>query len=280
MRQAGFACALLLAATAGNAQGIKATVLAGAGGYVRSDSITPVMVILENDGRDRTGELVASLEALGTDGAEAITRLELPTNSRKAVFLYVPAVPEPVTRVRVQYRTDRGQILLDYSESLNASASAIPVIGSFERIPPSAPPAEDKEDNTRFVDFTITPEQLPDRFEGLLMYDAFFLSPAPATPLSRSKVDAIYEWVLRGGILVVDASQRTDSLLSGTLPALLPFRPEGLDQIRFDIFGEEVPFARGDVRTGRGTGRVQRCPPGYPTQRRAGFGRLLRRAAQ
>ena len=48
MRRIGFACALTaLAVVSGAAQGIKATVLAGAGGYVRSDCITPVMVILE-----------------------------------------------------------------------------------------------------------------------------------------------------------------------------------------------------------------------------------------
>lgn len=251
MRQTGIVCALaFLAAATSAAQGIKATVLAGAGGYVRSDCITPVMVILENDGRDREGELEVSIDSVGAPAARAVTRVDLPAQSRKAVFAYVPAVTAYAEHVRVQYRTLGGQELLDYRESLNASPAAVPVVGSIDRLPPSAPTPENADKSIRYVHLTLTPAQLPDRYEGLLMYDAFILSPAPAAPLPRTQVNALYEWVLRGGILIVDASRRTDSLLNGMLPEMLPFRPQGIDQVHFNLFGEEVPYAHGEVSRG------------------------------
>ncbi|MCC6698847.1 MAG: hypothetical protein IT365_24695 [Candidatus Hydrogenedentes bacterium] len=251
MRQAGMACVLIvLAASVSAAQGVKATVLAGAGGYLRSDCITPVMVILENEDRDREGELEVSLEYLGSPVGSAFTRVNLPSTSRKAVFVYVPGSPELVERVRVQYRTTRGQTLLDYTEALNPSAAAVPVIGSIGRVPSSLPPAENPDKSSRYIHLTLTPDQLPDRCDGLLMYDAFILSPAPDTPLSRYQVNALHEWVLRGGVLIVDASRRTDSLMNGMLPELLPFRPQGADQKSFTIFGEDMPYAHGDVSRG------------------------------
>jgi len=205
MRQAGLACALaVLAASTVTAQGIKATVLAGAGGYVRSDCITPVMVVLENEGRDRQGVLEVSIESLGSSAASAITRVDLPMQSRKAVFAYMPAIAEPIERVRVQYRTLGGSELMDYREPLTASSAVVPVIGSIDRLPSTVPASEDNEKNLRFVHLTLTPGQLPDRYEGLLMYDAFLLSPMPDAPLPRIQVNALYEWVLRGSVLSVD----------------------------------------------------------------------------
>ena len=251
MRQAGIVCALFfLIVGAGAAQGIKATVLAGAGGYLRTDCITPVMVILENEDRDRQGDLEVSLEYLGAPTASVTTRVELPVHSRKAVFVYVPGGPNLVERVHIQYRTTGGRTLLDYKEALNPSPAAVPIIGSFDRLPASVPSSENPDKSSRYVHLTLTPAQLPDRYEGLLMYDAFIMSPAPDVPLPRNQVNALYEWVLRGGILLVDASRRTDSLLNGTLPELLPFRPQGADQKSFSIFGEEVPYAHGDVSRG------------------------------
>jgi hypothetical protein len=79
------------------------------------------------------------------------------------------------------------------------------------------------------------------------MYDALFLTPAPETPLTRNQTVALREWVLRGGTLIVDASERTDGLIEDGFADLLPFVPTGSEQVKLDLFDEPVVIANGEA---------------------------------
>jgi len=91
---------------------------------------------------------------------------------------------------------------------------------------------------------------MPDRSQGFETYDALVMSPAPYLPIEVDRVKAMREWVLGGGTLVVDASQRTDAFRLGLLRELLPFVPQGVDQGRLDLFDSTADFAHGEVRGG------------------------------
>ncbi len=274
MRQAGFVCGLiLLCSVTGVAQGLKATVLAGAGGYVRTDCIAPVQVILENDETGRRGRLLVTLESNSRSVSSATRRMDMPPHSRKAVFLYMPGVPEVINRIKLRFVTESGKTLLDYTEPITALAANVPTFAVVGHIPATMPDRRNAAGERQYQSLTLMPEQLPDRAEGLEMYDALFLTPAPTVPLSRVQVEAIHAWVARGGVLVVDASKRRDSLQSGSLPGLLPFRPSHVEQGRLSVFGQETLFAAGAVVRGEVLLKSDGIP--LAVRRNAGLGSVV-----
>ncbi len=225
------------------------TVLAGAGGYVRQHAITPVQVILQNDESDRKGQVAVAFFQGGNTSMWATRSVELPPNARKRLFVYLP-MDRLADQIVVRYQTTRGKNLAEIKERLTQVASHRPVVCAVGRFPPGLPPTE--VDNRRvYTRLVMRPDQLPDRCEGLEMFDVLLFVPAPYAPLSRPQVEALRGWVLRGGILIVDASQRTDAFRSGTFESLLPFRPGGSQDAFLSLFADEMTFSTGEVRHGQ-----------------------------
>ncbi len=237
-------------AAAGTAYGdVDITVLAGAGGYVRQHAMTPVQVILGNDETERAGQVAVAFTQGGTASMWATRSVELPPNARKRVFLYLP-MDRLADQIIVRYQTRRGRRIAEIRERLSQVAARLPVVCAVGRFPPGLPPVE--VDNERvYTRLVMRPDQLPDRCEGLEMFDVVLISPAPYMPLSRVQVDALRGWVLRGGTLIVDASQPTDAFRSGTFEALLPYSPLSRQEAPLDLFGGETMFSTGRTRRGQ-----------------------------
>jgi hypothetical protein len=225
------------------------TVNAGVGGTVRSGCMAPVEVIVQNDATERAGSVRVAFGGLSGEKAVATHDLVLPPNARKRVFLYVPTPKSGASTLSVQFGRPGRWRVARFSESINSVAESQRLIGVVGPSSGVLPPSDDL-DVAEYRVVYLSPDQIADRHEGLEMLDALFFSPPPERPLSSIQVTAIRDWVLRGGLLLVDASKRTDAMTSGSFPALLPFMPSGTRQAHLERFGQEVFFADGSVTSG------------------------------
>ncbi len=224
-------------------RGVGITVLPGAGSYVRSDCQAPVQVILENDDVDRKGRVEVAFGQVTASRSVA-----LPPFSKKSVYLYLP-VPVNPGRVEVRYVSDRGITVSSIAERLkNPFSSGTPIIAGIDMLPSGFPPEKSSEGHTRYQRIFLRPDQVPDRMQGLEMYDAIVISPPPYLPFDSAQVAALRDWVLRGGILIVDASKRSDVFRLGPFSRMLPFVPRGVTEADLEVFGETTPFAHGEVQ--------------------------------
>ncbi len=227
---------------------VKITVLAGAGGYVRTHAMTAVQVLLENDETDRDGRVAVAFAGMGGASVRATRALALPPGSRKSLFLYLPT-PSLADQIIVRYETPRGRKISELKEPIRPLSCDVPVLGVVGISPGGLPPDEDG-DRKRYRRLMPQPDQLPTRHEGLEMYDAMLIAPLPPIPISRDRTLALRDWVLRGGSLVLDVSRRTQALSQGVFVEMLPFFPLAGQQGVLDVFGQEVLFTTGKVRQG------------------------------
>jgi len=245
---------------------IDITVLAGAGGYVRQHAVTPVQVILQNDESHRDGYVSVAFLLGGTSAVRATRSVELPPKSRKRLFLYLP-MDRRAEQIAVRYQTPRGRKVAEIKERLTHVASNPPVVCAVGRFPSGLPP--DEVDKTRvYSRLMLRADQLPDRHDGLDMFDVLLLTPPPYEPLNRAQIDALKGWMLRGGTLVVDASDRTDAFRTGSFDSMLPYSPRGSQEAVLDLLGEETVFTAGEIRGGR----VLLQSNGRPLAVRANYG--------
>jgi hypothetical protein len=224
------------------------TVWAGAGGNVRQGATIPVVVELRNDGRDRSGIVMAGFSQGNEPRTWAMQALSLPPNARKRVSLYLPLNSYMMDSVVVRYETASGARHVAFEERIQPVPATTPMLAVVGEPPAGLPPTK-MGNAERYRSVILQPSLLPVRREGLEMYDVLLLSPAPSLPFEREQVAAIEDWVLRGGTLVVDASRRTDGLRQADLRALLPFLPDTTEQAELPEFGK-LDYAKGTVRDG------------------------------
>ncbi|KKL89463.1 hypothetical protein LCGC14_1914410, partial [marine sediment metagenome] len=89
--------------------------------------------------------------------------------------------------------------------------------------------------------------ELPDRWYGLSMVKMFVIGKADLTDLRSSQLEAIIDWTLRGGTLVLSSSDSLDEILAGRLGELAGVSSGGLhytDQL--NVTGSGLPG--GDVK--------------------------------
>ena len=240
---------VLLGAAEGRGVGI--TVLPGAGSYVRADCQAPVQVILENDDVDRKGRVVVAFRQGSFDQVTASRSVALPPFSKKSVYLYLPVPALPPSTVEVRYVSERGIVVSSIAERLkNPFSAGTPIIAGIDMLPSGFPAEKSSQGDTRYQRIFLRPDQLPDRMQGLEMYDAIVISPPPYLPFESAQVLALRDWVLRGGILIVDASARTDVFRLGPFIRMLPFVPQGVTEADLEVFGETTPFAHGQLQGG------------------------------
>lgn len=225
---------------------IKAT--PGAGDYVRMKTIAPIMVTLENDGEDRDGRVRVGLRnsAMGQPEVWAVRDVPLPPNARKRLFLYMPMPDNYPDSVVVRYETLRGRRQASLDVKLRHIPPDVPILCGISSLPPGLPP-EELGNSILYQRLFLTPETIPDRAEGLEMFDAIFIDSSLEQPLDLAQVEALHSWVLHGGTLVVDMSRPTDALRSGALPEMLPFRQQGVQDLQITQLNDKTTVARGNL---------------------------------
>ena len=233
------------AAWADVSEDISLTLWAGAGGAVGTGAVNTVQVLARNGGEETyEGALTAAFPEQGKHEFVAVHSLELPPGSVKRVNLYVPYYGfEP--EVRVRFETP-GESAVEVRETVRGIASSTGVVGAVGRLPRGLPPnRQTNPDRQLYAQLFLQPEQIPDRAVGLELYDAIFLTPPLRQPLTSAQARALRDWVLRGGRLFVDASERTAAFEQESLRAWLPYVPTSTEQGRLAALGEEVVYTRG-----------------------------------
>lgn len=76
----------------------------------------------------------------------------------------------------------------------------------------------------------LTPRELPMRAQGLDAVDAIVWDDADPSQLSRPQIDALVEWTLSGGRLLISAGRNWQALTGSGLATLLPVTIRGVAQ--------------------------------------------------
>ncbi len=201
-------------------------VSAGYEGLFREGAWLPLLVQASNDGDDFSGRLVVRPETSGSAFTNTFSApLDLPSGSRKAVFLYVTA-RSFATQVRVE--------LID--GDTGAVAAVQPA--SLRHVPP-----QDQLHvvlsgaSAGTVDLTAAHaggygasqanwglDNLPGQPAALAAVDTLLFSDIDTGALSAAQRAAISAWVAQGGHLIVTGGANWQAAAAG-LAGLLPLRP-------------------------------------------------------
>lgn len=238
------------AASADARDDVSLTLWTGAGGAVGMGAVCTVQVLARNGGEETyEGTLSAAFPQQGKHEFVAAHALELAPGATKRVNLYVPYYGfEP--EVRVRYETP-GEGVVEVREAVRGISPSAGVVGAVGRLPRGLPPnRQTNPDRQLYAQLFLQPEQIPDRAVGLEMYDAIFLTPPLQQPLTSAQARALRNWVLRGGRLFVDASERTAALEQESLRNWLPYAPTSTEQGHLAALGDEAVYTRGRVTAG------------------------------
>jgi hypothetical protein len=249
------------------AQGVDPQVFVSVGfdGYCRSGdggAWCPTYVVVSNEGADIEGELQVTLvDSVNGPQSSLYTRsVLLPSRSRKAYHLYVPAVGTS-SRSRVSVSLQAGQKLLashqvsvawmGASDRLYGVASSRPSTLDFlSGVAPTGGRAA-----VAHLDLRKLPPD-PLGWEGL---DLLILSDVDTSVLSGSQRKAMDTWLAHGGHLVVGGGAGAGRTVSG-VEDLLPVTIEGTrsldeltglgEQIGISTVSGPFPIAQARLRAG------------------------------
>lgn len=222
-------------------------------GAFRPGTWLPVIVDLENSGPDQRVEV-----RVGTrEGAQYATRLDLPNGGRKSVTVYVYLTP--ASRRLVARLLSDGEELAQQPITLqpaNPNARVVGVVvpdGSVLRLPPRLNPT------TPLVAVPMSIADLPEQALGLSGLHALLFEDVPTADLSDLQRDALHEWVIRGGQLIVGGGTESQRTLAGLPAALRPVDLAGQETVPPEsLFGPSaaglvaVPYSSLTPRTPEG----------------------------
>ncbi|NLB95060.1 MAG: hypothetical protein GX785_05050 [Armatimonadetes bacterium] len=231
---------------------LKATV--GLDGYARLGAWAPVTVLLENNGREVDGDLVASLSTRSRPQETATRRtIRLPAGARQRHHLFVH-VDDPVQRVFVRFRdvaaeasvrifSEHDRVLLAVSEDRSAL--------SFVQGTPVGPPSTSQHgavDDQRVACVAHTDAVgLPPVSLAYSSVDVVALGTTPVRALSVEQWEALLEWVADGGTLVIsggsDVARLRDPFWKDLLPVAnpVPRTPSSLSALEAQFGGTMPP---------------------------------------
>lgn len=195
---------------------------AGFNSYVKENAWTPLRITLVNSGDPIEGEVELTNTSLATTErfAQAIT---LGRNARRQTMLYAPPGSDSL-EVRL---ISGGRVI----------ASVIPVTRQLAPTDRLVLIASDPPDAFNFIGDTRAPggsssalallriDQFPDRVAALAIADAIILDNVDTNALTLSQRDAIRQWVIGGGHLILAGGSNAELVLSG-LSEIAPGRPE------------------------------------------------------
>lgn len=205
---------------------VSLTVEAGYEGYFREGKWTPVRILLSNTGADISGTLRIFATDVVNDPSEAYAAsIDLPQGSSKGVFIYLP-LSSQAQQVRVELATTDRVIASETRPVRPARVSDI----LFAVITESPRGSVDLRNFRSGIGDSYQAnwrtENVPRLGEALHGLDALILTDADSGNLSTDQREAIRDWVLAGGHLIVTGGpnwQRTAAGVAG----LLPVQPNG-----------------------------------------------------
>ncbi len=196
-------------------------------GRYRASSWLPFRISVANTGADVNA--VVSVQT----GSLFQTALELPRGAQKNVVVYAQA--SAGFRRTATVRVVAGETELQKVEvPITNLAGSTHVIGTLSAQPLTLPKPPNQQ-NRKFEMLTLTGADLPERGEGLSLFDVLMLDGAPLTDLSVAQQQALADWVRTGGQLIIGGTkldlaleQLPEPLRLATLGAPAPTAPISL----------------------------------------------------
>lgn len=203
---------------------ISLTLEAGYDGFYRSGQWLPVAVNLSNSGPDLSGELrVLSSDGLTTSPSAYATPIELPLGSAKRVFIYIP-LSDVAQQVRVELVTS-DQIVASGVDDVRPARESDMLFAVITESPRGTIDLTNIRSGIGSAFQTNWQlEDVPELGEALRGLDALILTDADTGKFSTRQRQAIEQWVLGGGHLVVTGGPNWQKTQAGVTP-LLPVQP-------------------------------------------------------
>lgn len=205
---------------------VSLSVDAGYGGLFRENFWFPLYIRAGNDGGNVVGRLVVRPETSGSGFANTFsTPIDLATGSRKAIFLYISA-RSFASEVRVELIDDSGVVVASENAGLRGvlDQDQLHVVVT--------------QSSTGAVDLNGAHvggynafqgiwgiENIPDRAPALDAVDMLLFNDVDTGTLSSAQRQAIEDWVIQGGHLVVTGGINWQATAAG-LSELLPLVPD------------------------------------------------------
>ncbi len=215
------------------------------GGIYRVGSWVPVLVTVQNNGVDRSVEARVHARV----GGIFAVPIDLPHGARKSVTVYA-YVGDFTRRLTVQLfdlqaasqpLTPVHQLALDPQSSDDHLIATITGDGTRLSLP---------DHLLNLVQVTGVPlnlTSLPDQAAGLAMFDTIVLSDIATAALEEHQRQALYEWVVRGGQLVISGGVGADQTVEGLPLALQPVQVINIQTVAASSIAEGQPSATGNL---------------------------------
>jgi hypothetical protein len=207
-----------------SAPGLRLSARFGYDGYYKEGQWIPVRVTVENDGPDARGQLRIST-ARGFSGGELVfsREVELPTQSRRELFLYVAAESIPST-LKVSL-VDGASTLASASSRVVQLSSGDVLYGVLAGSPSAFSGLADVRplSGSAFV-AVLELADLPPRSAAWRALDVLVVSDVDTGALALEQRNALTDWIQSGGRLMVAGGPAWQKTTAG-LSALLPVNP-------------------------------------------------------
>jgi hypothetical protein len=188
------------------------------------ESWFPITCELHNDGPAFNAVVEIEPQDLG-EGQVRRFPLDLPTNTRKRIVIPMfSAARAWNVRLRDESGKIRAEQLLDRGQTVKNN---LPVVAGLARIASGLPVFPDfapsyNGQTSRYAAARLQPALFPDNPLALEGIDLLYLSSERAANMTIGQVNALVEWLQRGGHLVVGVEQLTDVNGTPWLRELLP----------------------------------------------------------
>lgn len=168
-------------------------------GRYRPNSWLPFRITVANTGADV--QAVVSVQT----GSLFQTEIELSRGAQKNVVVYAQA-PSGFRRTATVRVLAGSTELKKVDVPVNSIPASTQVIGTLS-VQPLTLPKPPNQQNRKFEMLTLNRIDLPDRGEGLSLFDVLLLDGAPLTDLSATQQQALADWVRTGGQLIVGGAK-------------------------------------------------------------------------
>jgi hypothetical protein len=227
-----------------DATGIEMQVEAAFDGVAKNGEWLPLWATLENNGSDVEGELRVRVTS-GSGATTYAVPVPLPTGARKKVPLYV--LPNSFSRELEVQLFAEGQLLKSQTVPVQPQMNISFLVGilSPERGAMSLISGLELPGQYRpIVLVDMTPDDLPDRAEGLRSFDVILLNDVDTSQLSVDQQSALLSWVQSGKRLVIGGGAGAQKTLAGLPGELVPLVADRLEEL--ENLPDLAEFAGGD----------------------------------
>ncbi len=213
---------------------------AGFDGYFRRAEWFPVVITLSNNGPDLVG-VVSVHPTGGSPGVTFTTPVELPSQSHKRIMMavFVDGFVREIT----------AELIVGGEVIISATDEVAPLAGSDvfclvlgRRAGAAFDLADVAGRRWNIYQASISPDQVPESAEALRSADVIFVREADTGRLTEMQKEALADWVLSGGHLIVTGGIGWQATVAG-LGDLMPVHVEGVIEVDASPL---VWFAGGD----------------------------------